>query len=161
MKVLFLNGWRAGPGGAKPTLLAYRGHEVVTPRLNDDDFDAAVRQAQAEFDRLKPDVVVGLSRGGAVAINIDTGTARLVLLCPGWKKWGGARAVKPGTVILHARTDEVVPFLDSEELAANSGLPAGALVAVGVDHWLHDEESMDALVTAVERAASSPASRGP
>ena len=37
------------------------------------------------------------SRGGAVAMNIDGGEARLVLLCPAWKKWGTARTVKPGT----------------------------------------------------------------
>src|SRR4051812_40471583 len=136
MKILFLNGWRAAPGGAKPTYLARHGHQVVTPSLSDDDFDAAVRLAQAEFDAHRPDVAVGLSRGGAVAVNIDTRGARLVLLCPGWKKWGTARTVKPGTVILHARADDVVPFAFSEELVANSGLPASALVEVGSDHWL-------------------------
>jgi hypothetical protein len=148
MKVLFLNGWRAAPGGVKPTLLARHGHEVITPRLSDDDFDEAVRLAQSEFDRHRPDVVVGLSRGGAVALNIGTGDARLVLLCPGWKKWGAARTAKPGTVILHSRTDEVVPFAFSEELVANSGLPPSALVAVGNDHWLNDPDSLQAMLDA-------------
>lgn len=151
MKILFLNGWRAAPGGAKPMLLARRGHEVIDPRLSDDDFDDAVRAAQAAFDAHRPDVVVGLSRGGAVAANIDTGGARLVLLCPGWKKWGAARTVKPGTVILHARADDVVPFAYSEELAANSGLPASALIEVGVDHWLNDPASLAAMAAACER----------
>ena len=150
MKILFLNGWRAAPGGVKPTLLARRGHEVVTPRLSDDDFGDAVRLAQAEFARHHPDVVMGLSRGGAVAMNIDTADARLVLLCPGWKKWGTATAAKPGTVILHSRTDDVVPFAFSEELAANSGLPASALVEVGGDHWLNDPASLAAMVEACE-----------
>ena len=63
MKILFLNGWRAAPGGAKPTFLAQHGHEVINPKLPDDDFAEAVRNAQAEFDRHQPDVVVG----GAVA----------------------------------------------------------------------------------------------
>ncbi|HEV3383753.1 MAG TPA: alpha/beta hydrolase, partial [Gemmata sp.] len=93
MKILFLNGWRALPGGMKPTLLANRGHVVNTPKLSDDDFDEAVRVAQLEFDQFQPECVVGLSRGGAVAININTGNARVVLLCPGWKKWGAARTV--------------------------------------------------------------------
>ena len=148
MKMLFLNGWRAAPGGVKPALLARHGHEVVTPRLSDDDFGEAVRTAQAAFDALRPDVVVGLSRGGAVAMNIDTGAARLVLLCPGWKKWGTATTAKPGTVILHSRTDDVVPFAFSEELAANSGLPASALVEIGSDHWLNDPASLDAMLRA-------------
>jgi alpha-beta hydrolase superfamily lysophospholipase len=68
--------------------------------LPDDDFDEAVRIAQAEFDRHRPDVVVGSSRGGAVAMNIDTGDTPLVLLCPAWKRWGSAKTVKPGTVCL-------------------------------------------------------------
>lgn len=43
------------------------------------------------------EIVVGSSRGGAVAVNLKSGSARLVLLCPAWKKWGQAHTVKPGT----------------------------------------------------------------
>src|SRR5207248_5076374 len=116
MKVLFLHGWRSVPGGIKPTFLARHGHEVINPELPDDDFAEAVRIAQDEFDKHQPDVVVGSSRGGAVAMNINSGNARLVLLCPAWKRHGTARIVKPGTVILHSRADDVVPFAYSEEL---------------------------------------------
>jgi hypothetical protein len=91
MKVLFLHGWRSIPGGVKPTFLARHGHEVVNPKLPDEDFREAVRIAQAEFDRHQPQVVVGSSRGGAVAMNIDSGEARLVLLCPAWKQHGTGR----------------------------------------------------------------------
>jgi hypothetical protein len=100
MKILFLHGWHSTPGGVKPTYLKDHGHEVLNPALPDDDFDAAIRIAQAEFDRHHPDVVVGSSRGGAVAMNIQAGTTPIVLLCPAWKRWGAARTVKPGTVIL-------------------------------------------------------------
>ena len=123
MLILFLHGWQSTPGGIKPTYLKDHGHTVLNPALPDDDFDAAVRIAQAEFDRHQPDVVVGSSRGGAVAMNINTGTTPLVLLCPAWKRWGTAKTVKPGTVILHSRADDVVPFVDSVELVRNSGLP--------------------------------------
>ena len=110
MKILFLHGWQSTPGGMKPTYLKDHGHEVLNPALPDDDFDAAVRIAQAEFDQHRPDVVVGSSRGGAVAMNIDAGSTPLVLICPAWKKWGTARTVKPGTIILHSKADDVVPF---------------------------------------------------
>jgi hypothetical protein len=152
MRIVFLHGWRSVPGGVKPTYLARHGHEVVNPALPDEDFAGAVRIAQAEFDRHRPDVVVGSSRGGAVAMNIDSGDARLVLLCPAWKKWGTARAVKPGTVILHSRVDDVVPFADSEELVNNSGLPASALVVVSADHRLADPESLESMLRECERA---------
>ena len=121
MKILFLHGWHSVPGGVKPTYLKDHGHELINPALDDDDFNAAVATAQAEFDQHQPQVVVGSSRGGAVAMNINSGDAKLVLLCPAWKKFGTARTVKPGTVILHSRADDVIPFADSEELAKNSG----------------------------------------
>ena len=142
MKILFLHGWQSVPGGVKPTFLAQHGHEVINPKLPDEDFAEAVRIAQAEFDKHQPAVVVGSSRGGAVAMNIKIGDARLVLLCPAWKKWGTAKTVKPGTVILHSRADDVIPFADSEELVKNSGLPASALIEVGNDHRLADPEPL-------------------
>ncbi len=59
MKILFLHGWTSTAGGLKPTYLRDSGHEVLNPALPDDDFDEAVRIAQAEFDQRHPDVVVG------------------------------------------------------------------------------------------------------
>src|SRR5262249_50172757 len=108
------HGWQSVPGGVKPTFLKDHGHEVINPRLPDEDFAEAVRIAQAEFDKHQPAVVVGSSRGGAVAMNLHSGDARLVLLCPASKRRGGARMVKADTVILHSRADDVVPFADSE-----------------------------------------------
>src|SRR3954451_14688888 len=131
MKILFLHGWQSVPGGVKPSYLAQHGHEVINPKLPDEDFEEAVRTAQAEFDKHQPQVVVGSSRGGAIAMNISSGEARLVLLCPAWKKWGTARTVKVGTVILHSKSDDMISFANTEELVRNSGLPAAALVEVG------------------------------
>jgi hypothetical protein len=150
MKILFLHGWRSVPGGVKPTYLAQHGHEVINPALPDDDFVAAVQIAQAEFDKHQPEVVVGSSRGGAVAMNIHSGKARLVLLCPAWKKYGPAATVKPGTVILHSKADDVVPFTDSEELIGNSGRGAATLIEVGSDHRLADAEPLTRMLQACE-----------
>jgi hypothetical protein len=131
--------------------------------LPDDDLNEAVRVAQAWFPSSawepelghQPQVVVGSSRGGAVAMNINSGAARLVLLCPAWKKIGTATTVKPGTVILHSRADDVVPFADSEELVKNSGLPATALIEVGTDHRLADPEPLEKMLRACERLVLS------
>jgi Alpha/beta hydrolase family len=148
MRILFLHGWQSVPGGVKPTYLKDHGHEVINPKLPDDDFDEAVRIVQAEFDRHRPQVVVGSSRGGAIAMNIDSGEAPLVLLCPAWRKWGAARTIKPGTVIFHSRADDVVPFADSEELVRSSGLPASSLIEVGSDHRLADPEPLRRMLEA-------------
>ena len=155
MKILFLHGWQSVPGGVKPTCLAQHGHEVINPALPDEDFEAAVRIAQAEFNQHQPDVIVGSSRGGAVAMNLASGDTPLVLLCPAWKKYGTARTVKKNTTILHSRADDVVPFADSEELVRNSGLPAPALVEVGNDHRLADPEPLAAMLAACEKASAA------
>jgi len=151
MTIFFLHGWQSTPGGLKPTYLKDHGHEVLNPALPDDDFDAAVSIAQGEYDQCHPDVVVGSSRGGALAMNIDSRDTPLVLLCPAWRTWGTATRVKPNTIILHARADETVPFADSEELVRNSGLPLSALIEVGTEHRLADEGSLMMMVRVVER----------
>ncbi len=121
LKVLFLHGWHSVPGGVKPTHLAARGHEVFNPSLDDERFDLAVAVAQASYYRHRPDVIVGSSRGGAVAMNLQSGETPLVLLCPAWKRWGEARRVKPNVLLVHSRADEVIPFGDSLELLRASG----------------------------------------
>ncbi len=150
MKILFLHGWHSVPGGIKPTYLKDHGHEVINPPLDDGDFSAALRTAQVELDKHKPDAVVGSSRGGALAVNINSGEAKLVLLCPAWKNWGTVKTVKPGTVILHSRADDVIPFADSEELVKNSGLSASALIEAGMDHRLADQEPLGMMLRACE-----------
>jgi hypothetical protein len=148
VRILFLHGWHSVPGGVKPTYLKSHGHDVLNPALDDDDFAEAVRIAQAQFDQHQPQIVVGSSRGGAVAMNINSGDAKLVLLCPAWRNWGTAKTVKQGTVILHSKNDDVIPFADSEELIRNSGLPASALIEVGNDHRLADQESLERMLGA-------------
>jgi hypothetical protein len=147
MTILLFHGWQSVPGGVTPSLLAQHGHEFINPKLADGDFTEAVKIVQAEFDKHQPQVVVGSSRGGAVAMNINSGAAKLVLLCPAWKKFGSAKTVKPGTVILHSRADDVVPFADSEELTKNSG---ATLIEVGSDHRLADPNPLEAMLRACE-----------
>ena len=148
MKILFLHGWHSVPGGVKPTYLKDHGHEVINSKLDDDDFAAAVRSAQAEYDQHQPDVIVGSSRGGAIALNINAQNTPLVLLCPAWKNWGTVKKLKPNSLILHSRNDDVIPFADSEELVANSGLSPETLIEIGNDHRLADDESLSVMLWA-------------
>lgn len=108
MKILFLHGWTSIPGGRKPTYLRERGHTIINPALPDHDFAVAVRITEDAHRQNDPDVILGSSRGGAVAVNMRSEKKTLVLLCPAWKHWGSASVVQPNTLILHARNDEVV-----------------------------------------------------
>jgi len=155
-KILFLHGWHSVVGGVKPTFLAQHGHEVLNPALDDDDFAQALKTAQTEYDLHQPDVIVGSSRGGAVAMNIDSKGTPLVLLCPAWKNWGTCKILKPNSVILHSRQDDVIPFADSEELVVNSGLPTEILIEIGNDHRLADPAPPEAMLAACDRLARTP-----
>ena len=94
--------------------------------------------------------------GASQAMNISSSGARLVLLCPAWKNYGTTTTVKPGTVILHSRADDVVLFGDSVELVGRSGLPAPALIEVGDDHRLADPKPLAALLEACEEVEGTP-----
>lgn len=124
---------------------------MLNPALPDEDFDGAVQIAESEYVEQKPDVIVGSSRGGAVAVNMNSGDTPLVLLCPAWRNWGTVKAVKLNTIILHSRQDDVIPFADSEELASHSRLPSNALVEVGADHRLADPEPLQTMIDACRR----------
>ena len=145
MKVLFLHGTGADPNGIRPTFLKEEGFDVIHPALPDGNFDESVRIGQEAFDREMPDVVVGSSRGGAVALNMDTGDAPLVLIAPAWKYWENAKTVKAAVTILHSENDDVVPIAGSRELLTNSGLSENQLIVVGQDHKMTDEAAFGAL----------------
>jgi predicted esterase len=150
MKILFLDGLGSNPTGRKPAFLREHGFEVIYPVLPEWDFDEAVRTVQVALDADRPDVIIGYSRGGAVAMNMVSEDVPLVLLAPAWKHRGTANTVKPRTVVLHSPNDVLVPIDDSRELFRNSGLPQTALREVGEEHDMTDPEALRALVLAVE-----------
>ncbi|MGI9519999.1 MAG: hypothetical protein ACR2NP_23290 [Pirellulaceae bacterium] len=153
MKILFLHGFGSRPGGIKPAYLARHGHEVSNPQLSDVDFLESIRIAEAEYERFRPDVIAGSSRGGGVAVNMQSRDTPLVLLCPSWKNKQMASTVKPNILILHSREDELIPFSDSEELLVNSGLSPELLIETGFEHRLADEETLRAMLRACEQLA--------
>ena len=143
-KVLLLHGW-SSDGGTKTAFLRSLGHDVLTPRLSDWSFSKAVAQAQEAYDEFRPDVIVGSSRGGAVAMNMDSGETPLILLAPACRQWGKARSVKSNCVVIHSHHDEFVPFEDSVVLCGKSG---AKLIAAGKDHRLNCREGRKATVEA-------------
>ena len=155
MKVLFLHGWTSKVGGLKPIYLSEEeGHEVLNPALPDEDFEESVRIAEKEFKTHSPDVIVGSSRGGAVAMNMESGEIPLVLLCPAWKRWGSANNVKENSIILHSENDEVIPYQESEELVKNSFPVIPTLIPVGESHRLAEPDSLLAMGAAIEALTS-------
>ena len=151
MKILFLDGLGSNPSGFKPAFLRGQGCDVVYPVLPDKDFDASVRIAHEAWQANAPDVVVGYSRGGAVAMALDADDTPRVLMAPAWRRCEVLPRLRGPVVILHSAGDDLVPLDDSRELLRHSDLPESVLVVVGEDHTMIDQLALDALVAAVSR----------
>jgi hypothetical protein len=152
MKILYLHGLYSKPGGVKPTFLRRHGHEVTNPALPDEDFPLSVEIARGALGDDRHEVIVGSSRGGAVALNLDAGDVPLVLIAPAWRRWGSAATTKVGTIILHSEHDAVIPIGDSRVLLRASGLDETALVVVGDDHNMIDAAAFAALLAAIDHS---------
>ncbi len=121
MKILFLHGLESKPGGSKVKFLEKYGYEVLNPLLPKWSWDESLENAQVLIDSERPDIIIGSSRGGAVALSINTFGARLVLVAPAWKRFGGDIQLACGGIILHCREDKIIPYEDSVELCSETG----------------------------------------
>ena len=145
-KILFLHGLESTPGGKKPAFLKAEGYEVINPALPKEPFNVACMIAQDAVNHFCPDIVVGSSRGGAVAMSIDTKSADLVLIAPAWKRYGVKNSIS-SAFILHCESDDVVPFEDTQELfRANRGV---TVISCGEDHRMSDERALKELTDVI------------
>jgi len=143
MKILFLHGLESLPGGSKVEYLRGLGHDVLNPLLPKDDFEESVSIAQEQVDLESPDLIIGSSRGGAVAMAVDPGRARLILIAPAWKHFDVPPSAPANTDVLHCTTDDIVLFKDSQKLQGAN------LVPCGDDHRMADDNALAALGRAV------------
>ena len=151
MKILFLHGLESQPGGSKATFLKENGCEVSNPALPMEPFSIAVKIAEDVINYEKPDVVVGSSRGGAVAMAANTKGCKVILIAPAWRRFGVSKAVDPGTIILHSESDDVVPFEDTQELfRSNTGLE---VIACEDSHRMSSEETLQKILECVNSFA--------
>jgi hypothetical protein len=98
-----------------------------------------VFQATAAYEAFHPDIIVGSSRGGSVAMTMQVDErVPTVLLAPAyrWFRWVGGRTTitHPNVTIVHSKQDERIPFADSEELCRRC--PQVRLIEAGTDHSL-------------------------
>ena len=100
------------------------------------------------LDKEMPDVVVGSSRGGAIATAIQKKGSKLVLIAPAWKMYGVTPYVDPATTVLHCLTDDIVPFDHSIELAEKTG---AQIIECGECHRMSDEEAIKVLIETVSQ----------
>lgn len=147
-RILFLHGLESKPGGSKALYLKSLGYEVLNPLLPANNFSKSLEIAQEALDK-KPDVIVGSSRGGALALSLKSHNVPMILIAPAWKKFGAGSNARSGTVILHSEADDVVSFEDTQELfRSNIGIE---LIACGESHRMNDPDALHHLFDAIER----------
>ena len=149
MKILFLHGLESKPGGSKVKFLESLGHEVINPALPKESWSNSVKIA-TECMLSEPDIVIGSSRGGALAMEVSSFRTRLVLIAPAWSKFNVPPIVPYGTQVLHCLSDDVVQYSDSSRLMSrNDGVQ---LIEVGEPHRMNDQDALDMIAIAIERA---------
>jgi hypothetical protein len=171
LRVLFFHGLNSGQWGTKSIALTARGHDVFTPELPGDWTSAvaakipflfsgrrerhwynALRIAEESYEAFEPDVIVGSSRGGAVAMAlIQNQKAQVpqVLVAPAWKLFGVEPIVGDKCTIYHGTLDTLVSIEDSRELQRKN--PQSMLIEVEDDHQVNDH--LFQIVQSVENLA--------
>ncbi len=148
-KVLFLHGLESKPGGTKAKHLEKVGYTVLNPALPKWSFEESVKIAQDVVYKEEPDVIVGSSRGGAVAMSLDTHSAKTVLIAPAWNHFKHTEKAecRKDAMILHSKKDDIVLIKDSYHLVKEFG---ATLIEVGECHRMNDEGALAALEDAVK-----------
>ena len=146
MKILFLHGLESSPNSTKATFLRGKGHEVIAPELERDDWEQSVLAAKQAIIAHNPDVVVGSSRGGAVAMAARP-RMPLVLVAPAWVKYAPWATVSGATTVIHSVDDDIVPYEDSVKLRDIFG---AKLVEAGMSHRMSDFDALAAILHACE-----------
>jgi predicted esterase len=165
LRVQFIHGLEGSPKGAKATLLA-RHFETLAPAMDTGDFDASVAVQADALAAFQPDVLVGSSFGGAVAVELlRRGLwhgATLLLAQAALRR--DPRVELPREVpvwLVHGLRDEQIDIEDSRRLAATGSPERVMLLEVDDDHSLHETVRSGRLVELVCDLAESASKQSP
>ena len=159
LRVQFIHGLEGSPQGNKARALAAE-FETTTPAMDTSHFEACVALHAETVRRFEPDVLVGSSFGGAVALALlqrEQWSGPTLLLAQAGLRQGLRAKIPPGARVwlVHARGDDVVPIADSQRLA-RSGTPGFVrLFEVDDDHALHAFVTSGRLVSMVRELSEA------
>ena len=149
-KVLFVHGLEGSPQGAKAKLFAAH-FDAETPAMDTSNFDACVDVQAAAIDSFRPDVLVGSSFGGAVAVALlarGVWHGPTLLLAQAAVHYDAdARLPRDATVWLaHGTRDTLIPIEHSRRLARTGNPDRVRLLEVDDEHPLHASVENGALL---------------
>jgi hypothetical protein len=157
LRVLFVHGQESGPQGTKARLLAEH-FDALTPAMDTRDFEGCVRQIGRAIAEFEPDVVVGSSFGGAVAVALlqrELWRGPTLLLAQAAAQLGVPLRLPEDTWvwIAHGTRDELVPIASSLVLARTGSPERVRLLELRDDHRLSATVASGRLVALVRELA--------
>jgi hypothetical protein len=163
LRVHFIHGLESSPTGTKARLFAEH-FAAQTPAMDTRDFERCVWLHAEAIRRFEPDVVVGSSFGGAVAVALlQRGLWRgpTLLLAQAAQRQGLRPELPRGVPIwlVHGLRDDVVPLAESRALARSGSSDLVRLVEVDDDHALHALVRDGRLVRLVRDLAAARSAR--
>jgi hypothetical protein len=152
-RVQFIHGLEGSPKGSKARTLAAH-FDARTPAMDTRDFAGCVATQARELEANRPQILVGSSFGGAIAVALlQRGSWRgpTLLLAPAAQRLGLTPELPRGVPIwiVHGLRDELVPPDDSRELARSGSPELVRLQLVDDDHPLSAFVGSGALVALV------------
>ena len=140
-RVLFIHGLEGSPQGSKARL--FDAHfDALTPAMDTQDFAGCVEVQREAIESFRPDVLVGSSFGGAVAVALLAAGAwrgPTLLLAQAAIHYDAAATLPPDVTVwlAHGTRDELVPVAHSRQLAATGTPDRIRLLEMDDDHPLH------------------------
>jgi predicted esterase len=157
LRVQFIHGLESSPHGNKARLFA-KHFEALTPAMDTRDFEGCVLAQAAALKSFQPDLLIGSSFGGAVAVALlARGLWRgpTLLLAQAARYYAPEAALPQGVrvTLVHAPEDEVVDIEGSRALARTGTPSLVELIEVEDDHALSGLVAREELIAIVRRAA--------
>jgi hypothetical protein len=159
IRVQFIHGLEGSPQGSKAQLFAQH-FTALTPAMDTGDFAACVAVQVEAMARFRPDVLVGSSFGGAVAVELlQRGLWRgpTLLLAQAALKRAGCASLPEGVRVwlVHGLRDELVEIEDSRRLARTGSPELVRMIEVDDDHPLRGLVRSGELVELVQELAAA------
>lgn len=157
MRVLFMHGLESSPQGNKALYLA-RHFEAHTPAMDTGDFQACLAQQTAAIAEFRPDVVIGSSFGGALAVLMlvrGAWTGPTLLLAQASARFDPTLELPADVPVLlvHGTRDDVIDIEGSRRLARTGTPERVRLVEVDDGHRLESLLATDRLAELVREVA--------
>jgi hypothetical protein len=159
-RLQFIHGLESSPGGRKALLFATE-FTSLTPAMDTSDFAGCVEVQAGNIVEFKPELLIGSSFGGAVAVELlRRGDWRgpTLLLAQAALRYDPKARLPEGVpvTLVHGTRDDVIDITDSRLLARTGTKGLVRLIEVDDVHDLRATVESGRLIEIVREAASPP-----